>query len=478
MTDQTAQPSDDAADRGGLGGLPPRAGMAGESGVSRRSLFRAAGIGAAVVGGGSLLEACSSGIQGSGGTGGGSGGGSSTKEITIGWVHPLTGSLAGFGYPDKWVTQQIQATSQYKNGIKIGGSTYKVTIKSYDSQSSTTLAGTLAKQAIQQDNVDLLFASSTPETVNAVATQAETLGTPLICSNVPWESWYANLGGNPTKPTMTPKYSVMYFLGAEHLAECFIPMWNRIGEKYGNDHMVAAAFPNDADGNAFRAVFPPILSHAGYKMSLSAAYPDGTTNYSSMISQFKNAKADFFTNGPLPPDFTTEWKQSIQEGFKPKLATVAKVLLFPTDAYAMGTPASNIATDAWWVPSLPWHSSLTGQTCPEMADLFTADGLGQPNANISNYTLFEIAYKAFTSVDNPHDHAELAAALQKVVLPEALAGPIDYTSSKNPAPGVAITPPVGIQWQVGKKYALESVVVDNTLLPQAKIAGDLLPTFK
>src|SRR5215472_14716480 len=63
--------------------------------------------------------------------------------------------------------------------------------------------------------------------------------------------------------------------------------------------------PNDADGNAFRAVFPPIAKAAGYDMKLSTAYPDGTTNYSSMISQFKAAKADFFTNVPLPPDFAT-----------------------------------------------------------------------------------------------------------------------------------------------------------------------------
>ncbi len=51
MTDQTAQP--DSTDN------QPTAGR-----VSRRSLFRAAGVGAAVVGGGALLEACSSGIQG------------------------------------------------------------------------------------------------------------------------------------------------------------------------------------------------------------------------------------------------------------------------------------------------------------------------------------------------------------------------------------------------------------------------------
>jgi branched-chain amino acid transport system substrate-binding protein len=462
-----------------------------DHGVSRRSLFRAAGVGAAVVGGGTLLEACSSGIQGAASssspsasattsTGTSASAASTGKAITIGWIHPVTGSLAGFGYPDNFVLQQVMETSQFKNGIKIGGSTYAINIKSYDTQSSVTRAGSLAKQAIQQDNVDLLFASSTPETVNAVASEAETLGTPLICSNIPWESWYINLGGNPQKPTVAPKWTVMYFLGAEHLALAFAPMWNRIGEKYGNNHQVAAAFPNDSDGNAFRAVFPQVLKPMGYNLDLSTAYPDGLTNYTSMISQFKTRGDDFFTNVPLPPDFATMWTQALQQGFKPKLATVAKVLLFPTDAYAMGSKVYNIATDAWWVPELPWHSSLTGQTCSELATAFTAAGLGQPNQNISNYTLFEIAYAALSAVDNPHDKAAVAAALHQVKLPEAVAGPVDYTSTNpktNPAPGVAITPPVGIQWQKGTKYQLEYKVVDNTLQPNAKITGDLLPTF-
>jgi branched-chain amino acid transport system substrate-binding protein len=452
-------------------------------------VFRAAGVGAAVAGGGALLEACSSGIQGASSSSSSStsassstsstAGAATSGEITIGWIHPLTGGLAGFGYPDNFVTQTAMAASQFKNGIKIGGTTYKVNIKSYDTQSSVTRAGTLAKQAIQSDNVDLLFASSTPETVNAVASQAEALGTPLICSNIPWESWYINLGGNPQKPTVKPKNTVMFFLGAEHLALAFKPMWDKIGAKYGNNHQVSAAFPNDSDGNAFRAVFPAVLGPTGYKLDISTAYPDGLTNYTSMISQFKSKGDDFFTNVPLPPDFATMWTQALQQGFKPKLATVAKVLLFPTDAYAMGNKVYNIATDAWWVPSLPWHSSLTQDTCQQLADDFTAAGLGQPNQNISNYTLFEIAYAALTSVNNPHDKAELAAALFKVKLPQAIAGPLDYTSTdpkSNPAPGVAITLPVGIQWQKGTKYPLEAKIVDNTLLPDTKLTGDLLPT--
>ena len=435
------------------------------AGISRRGLLRGVGAGAAVVGGGGLLEACSSGIKGA------SSGGA--KSITIGWIHPLTGSLAGFGAPDNWVISKIKQTTPYKNGFKIGGKTYPVTIKSYDTQSSPTRAGDLAKTAILSDGVDLLFASSTPETVNAVASQAESLHTPLICANIPWESWYINLGGNPLKPTLKPKYVVMYFLGAEHLIQCFIPMWNRIHDQLHTNKVVAAAFPNDSDGNAFRAVFPPIATAAGYKMVLSPAYPDGTTNYSSMISQFKSAGADFFTNVPLPPDFATMWKQAVQQGFKPNLATVAKVLLFPPDAYALGPLAYNVATDAWWAPTLPWKSSFTGETCQQMANEFEASH-GQWNSNISNYSLFEVAHAALTMVSDPHDKTEVADAIHKVNI-QALAGPLNFTSGK-PAPGVAITPPVGVQWQKGTKYPVEMQVVDNTLQPDAKITADLKPT--
>jgi branched-chain amino acid transport system substrate-binding protein len=443
-------------------------------GLSRRGLLRAAGTGAAAVGAGGLLQACGSGIKGASGSG-------STKGITIAWIHPLTGDLAGFGAADTWVISKIKQTAPYKNGFKIGGKTYPVTIKSYDTQSSVSRAGDLARTAILS-GVDMLFASSTPETVNAVASQAETLGTPLVCSNCPWESWYINLGGNPQKPTLKPKWTVLYFLGAEHLVSCFIPMWDRIHAQLHTNKIVAAAFPNDSDGNAFRAVFPPIAKAAGYKMVLSSAYPDGTTNYTSMISQFKSAGADFFTNVPLPPDFATMWKQSIQQGFRPKLATVAKVLLFPPDAYAMGSSVYNVATDTWWVPTLPWKSSFTGETCQQMANEFESSGHGQWNANISNYSLFEVAHAAFTSASDPHDKEDVANALHQVNI-QALAGPLNFTPSgkgwlphAGPAPGVAITPPAGVQWQKGTKYPLEMQIVDNTLLPEAKITADLMPT--
>ena len=175
MSDQTAQGS------GGYGGpdSPPVSGRGLPPGVTRRGVLRAAGAGAAVVGGGGLLEACSSSIKGaSSSSSSSSTTGASTQHIVIGFIHPLTGALADFGTSDDWIVSTIQATSQYKNGFKVGGKTYPVTIKSYDTQSDPTKAGQLASQAILTDKVDLILTSSTPETVNPVATVAEKLGCP------------------------------------------------------------------------------------------------------------------------------------------------------------------------------------------------------------------------------------------------------------------------------------------------------------
>ena len=167
MSDQTAQPDG--------------------STFSRRGLLRAAGASAAVIGGGGLLDACSSGIKGAS-SNSTSSSGSGTQDIVLGFIHPLTGALADFGTSDTWILKKIAETSQYKNGFKVGGKTYKVTIKSYDTQSDPTRAGQPASQAILSDKVDLIVTSSTPETVNPVATVAEKLGTPTICGNVPWQA--------------------------------------------------------------------------------------------------------------------------------------------------------------------------------------------------------------------------------------------------------------------------------------------------
>jgi branched-chain amino acid transport system substrate-binding protein len=490
MTDHTAQSA--SADKDSTGapadsGAGTGFGIA-ETRLGRRNVLQAAGASAAVLGGGSLLAACSSGLKGSGGSSSSTSSSSSskvgsagTKPINIAFIHPLTGALADFGTSDNWIVSKIQATSQFKNGIKVGGKTYQVNITSYDTESDPTRAGQQASQAILNNNVDMILTSSTPETVVPVSTTAEKLGTPCICGNVPWQAWYQNLGGNPTpgKSTFKPKWTTVYFLGVNDLALAFIAMWDRIHKQLGTDKVAGCMFPNDDDGNAFRAAWPIFAKQAGYTLIDPPAYTDGLTNYASMIDTFKANSCDFFTNVPLPPDFNVMWKQAAQQGYKPALATVAKVLLFPSDVQALGGLVQNVATDAWWTPNMPWTSSLTGETCKQLAADFTS-ATGEPWVqSLSNYSLFETAYAAFTAASDPHDKADVANAMFNVNI-TGIAGQLNWTSSKNPAPGVVDTPVVGVQWKAdsSNKYGYSMYVVDNTLMSDVPLTGDLEPTNK
>jgi len=93
----------------------------------------------------------------------------------------------------------------------------------------------------------------------------------------------------------------------------------------------------------------------------------------------------------------------------------------------------------------------------------------------SSYSLFEVAHQAFTTgVSDPHNKQEVASALHQVNY-SGMCGPLNFASG--PAPGVAIIPPVGVQWKASTgKYPFEMKVVDNSLNKAVKIGANLEPT--
>jgi len=437
-----------------------------EQGVTRRSVLKGLGTGALAMGGGGILSACSSGSKTAPVA-------ASTSTITLGYVAPFTGSLAGFASADRFVIDTIRNTPAYSRGFRAGGKTYQVNIIVADSQSDPNRASQLARQLILNNNVDLLLTSSTPETVNPVAVVAQTEGVPCAATNDPWESWYSGLGGNPAIPTAKFQYCTLFFFGLKELNDCFVPMWNRLPAKTKN---VALQYPNDADGNAFRAVLPPLMKQAGYHPVDGGAYTDGTTDYTAMITKFKTNQCEYLSNCPLPPDFNIFWRQASQQGWRPKLATVGKVLLFPADTIALGPLANNIATDSWWGPYLPARSSLDPQlSASDLVDSFQAQTGKQWVQSIGGtYSLFEVAHQAFTGVSDPHDKQEVASALHRVNY-QGMSGHINF--SGGPAPGVSITPLLGVQWKATSgRYPFQMKVVDNTNIPAVKVEAPLQPT--
>src|SRR5580704_8845011 len=140
-----------------------------------------------------------------------------SKVIKIGHVSPQTGPLAPFAEADPFILDQIRGV--LAKGISNAGVTYQIQIISMDSQSKTNRASEVAADLILKEKVDLIVASSTPETTNPVADQAEANETPCITTITPWQPYFFGRHGTPDKGFT---WTYHFFWGLEDVIATFL----------------------------------------------------------------------------------------------------------------------------------------------------------------------------------------------------------------------------------------------------------------
>ncbi len=429
--------------------------MSKRSQLSRRGFLGAAGL--AVGGGLAGVAGCSSALKSStsSGSSGASGG-----TIKVGFISPETGQLSVFTQSNGYVLGQVR--SALAKGLTIGGKKYSVEIISGDSQSSSARAAAVAAQMVQQDSVDVLIATATPETVIPVSSQAEASGVPCVLTICPWEQWYYQSNGTAN----TFKYSYMYFLGTQEETDLFASVWQTVS----TNHVVGGLWPDDVDGAGFQKYITQKVGSLGWKVVPSGAYTDGLSDFTPIISKFKSANVEILHAVPIPPDFITFWRQAHQNGFTPKIASISKALLFPSAADALGPLVQNVMSPLWWTPQFPYKSSLDGTTASAFAANYkTATGNEWTQPMGFNYAVFEIAVAALKASGNPKDGSAVAHALS-TLKGEAITGAYDFSSG--PVPHVSQIPELLAQWRlVSGSYQL--VVINNSLLPAVPVAGSL-----
>lgn len=446
------------------------------SALSRREFLRIAGVtGAALgLGGGlgGLLAGCGGEEDTSGGTattGAGTSGGAATgREIKIGYVSPQTGPLAGFGEADSFVLEGVK--KGFAAGVAVAGVTHPVTILVKDSQSDPNRAAEVAGDLLLSDKVDLMLVASTPETTNPVSDQCEANGVPCVSTVAPWQPWFFGRKGDPAQGF---EWTYHFFWGLEDIIAVFLDMWGQVP----TNKSVAAVWPNDGDGNAWgdaQLGFPPELSKQGYQVADPGRYQNGTDDFSSQIAAFKKAGAEVVTGVPIPPDWTTFWKQAAQQGFRPKIASVGKALLFPSAVEALGELGDGMSTEVWWSPNHPFSSSLTGDSSQQLAEAYTsATGKQWTQPLGFAHALFEVANDVLTRTAEIDDRSSVLEALKSTDL-NTIVGPVSW-AQQGPVPNVAKTPLVGGQWGKGSQFKYDLTIVSNTLAPDIPTSGTLRP---
>jgi branched-chain amino acid transport system substrate-binding protein len=465
-------------------------------GVSRRDFLKLAGVAGATVGLGAGLGGLIAACGGEATTTTASTAGSTTttaavttttagptttvttaaemgREIKFGFMTPKTGGLAGFGTADGWAAERWQEYAKAGQLVTADGKAHPMSVEIRDTQSDINFGATVAADLIQNTKVDILMAASTTSTTIPAALQAEAFGCPAVLTDSPADSLLGALG----KPK-DYQYKWWYFCFWDNQALLDATIFTYKDPAIPTNKVVGCLWPNDVEGNDRRSFYTPAFEKEGFKVVDAGAFQVGMEDWGTIISMFKSNACECVTGLMIPPDFASFWKQCYQNSYIPRVIDIGIQTLFPTTQEALGPKeAAGLIGQSWWHPLNPWKSSLTGETCTELAldhETRTGQQWTQP---IEHYMLFEWAVDVLKRTTNIDDKEEIIKNVASTKM-DTIVGPLDFTSpvdlggiqvGKRCFPNIVFTPLWMGQWVINteqrpwstKQWTYELLIVNE-----------------
>jgi branched-chain amino acid transport system substrate-binding protein len=380
--------------------------------------------------------------------------------ILIGHPNPTTGSLAGFGNASPWTDDRIVNIINSRGGIYIKeyGKKIPVKVKTVDTESNISMAIRVTTNLIVEDKVDLIVTSHTPDVVIPVSAVCEKYKVPCISTDCPVDPWLEN---GPYE------WSYHVFWTVDSLVDLYAGVWDKYADQ--TNKTVGCLWPDDPDARAWKPVFEKELREREYTVVDYSGFPQMTSDFSPAIRLFKEKQVDIVAGTLIFPDLATFWRQCRKMGFSPKMVTIAKGLLFPSDMESLGGDLpEGLITEVWWSPSHLFTSAVTHETPRMICEAWEKDTNSQYTmSHGATYAHYEIAFDVLARAQSI-DKEKIRQAIEETDL-DTVFGHVKYNQQH-----YSTSPLVAGQWTKGSKWPWELNVIYNNQYPEVPTTGQIL----
>lgn len=307
-----------------------------------------------------------------------------TQQILVGTINPTTGMYASFGEGGLFGVKAAVEDINKLGGVKVGDTRIPIKLISVNDESDPNKAGALAESLILQDNVKFIVAGDAPPPMHAGISQAaDRYKVPYIASVGPFEPWMGMKSESPTKwqyswgvggfSINTPVKAGDF--RADKAGYTIFSTWTGMLDQFGpqTNKKIGLICSDEPDGRGWYTLFGPALSKLGYTVvgldRKVGLVPLETTDFSSIIKEWKDAGVDILWGNCPGPFFGSLWKQAKGMGFNPKMVSIGRGAMFYQDVNAWGGDLPlGVSTEIWWDPSMGGAVGFDGTTGKTLAD--------------------------------------------------------------------------------------------------------------
>jgi len=370
-----------------------------------------------------------------------------TPKLKLGATLPESGIFAGFGQQGFGMQAAVDDWNDTYGGISIGGELWEVELIIKNNESDPNNVGPQSQDLVLTDGVHALLSPNAPcdlhDPTTAVAT-AE--GVPSIICGGPFEPWYFG-SQNATAPPYT--WFSGFAIGQPQPAPKNVPgytmvdTWLMFMDEVGalnNTNGIAGVFASsDSDGTGWYNEFPGLMETYGLTVvgvnETVGFFPLTTTDYSSMVTYWKNAGVEVLWGNCPGAHFGDLIAECNAQAFQPKICLAARAALFPTDVASWGTTPPlgyGIGTEIWWSPHYDTADGFVGigsRTAASLAADWAAEP-GNPPLNRSIGTGYLAAQVMLQAIDDAGsvDGDDINAALAAIDM-DTLCGMVNFDAT-------------------------------------------------